>query len=248
MAQYKTDGIVLDGKKFGEADRILHILTKDRGKISAIAKGVRKGTSKFSGSLEPIMVNSFLLAEGKNLDIVCQVQNLKSYPVVRSSYDLIMRAGSLLEAASKLTEEGLPDEATYELLLAALDAINSGSPSEVVELVFKTGLLKANGIFPELSGCNKCGKTQSRAIHFDSRNSAFICDDCAKSDGVYHPVSNEALSVLYKASRIDWETSLGLEESTGEEINLEPGVILADELLAAFIQSNLGRAEMSRNV
>ncbi len=232
MAQYNTEGIVIGGNKLGEADRILRILTREHGKLSAIAKGVRRGKSKFSGCLEPMMVNSFLLAEGRNMEIVCQAENIHSYPAVRSKYELITSAGHLLEVASKLTEEGLPDPETYDLLLAALDSLESGTPPELVELSFKCGLMRSHGIFPDLAGCNDCGKTRTKAIHFNSAEMSFLCDDCAAARGVVHPVSKAALNGIYK---------------NGDGGDLDEALKLADEILSAFLQMRVGRASGRRN-
>jgi DNA repair protein RecO (recombination protein O) len=235
MAQYTTEGIVIGGSKLGEADRILRILTRDRGKISAVAKGVRKGKSKFSGSLEPMMVNSFLLAEGRSLDIVCQAENIRCYSNINSDYSLICCAGNLLEAAGKLTEEGLRDETTYEFLLAALDSLEDGLNPQIVELVFKTRMLMEHGIFPNLAGCNTCGRASSQKIHFDGTEMAFICDSCAKEQGKYHPVNITALECLYMASGADTQAIEEIKPGDAEK-----GVRLADEMLSAFLQSGVG--------
>ncbi len=234
MAQYTTEGIVIGGNKLGEADRILRILTKDRGRISAVAKGVRKGKSKFSGCLEPMMVNSFLFAEGRNLDIVCQAENIRCYSSINSNYRLICCAGSLLEAAGKLTEEGLPDESTYESLIGALDMLEAGADPGLVELIFKTRMLIEHGIFPDLTGCNCCGSASSKKIHFDGTQMAFICDKCAGEQGVYHPVNIKALECLYKASNTE------VNPAEIKPADAELGVRLADEMLSAFLQSGVG--------
>ena len=248
MAQYTTDGIVIGGSKFGEADRILRILTKERGKVSAMAKGVRRGKSKFSGCLEPMMVNAFLFAEGRNMDTVCQVENIQSYSKIRSNYDLLCSAGNLLEAAGQLTEEGLPDLMTYELLLGALDALDAGSSPALVELTFKTGLLQGHGIFPDLSGCNTCGKTRTRAIHFDSVRMSFICDDCAKTQGIYHSIPRKTLEGLHWASRcgVDAQKEISgifIETNPPSRVmdKVDDAVKIADEMLSALLQKGLGK-------
>jgi DNA repair protein RecO (recombination protein O) len=254
MAQYTTDGIVIGGSKFGEADRILRILTKERGRVSAMAKGVRRGKSKFSGCLEPMMVNAFLFAEGRNMDTVCQAENIRSYSRIRSSYDLLCRAGSLLEAAGQLTEEGLPDLMTYELLLGALDALDAGSSPAIVELIFKTGLLLGHGIFPDLSGCNTCGKTRTKAIHFDGARMSFICDDCAKTQGIYHPIPHKTLEGLHWASGcgVDTEKEISgifIETNPPSSVmdNVDDAVKLADEMLSAFLQKGFGKFRKHNN-
>ena len=243
MAQYSTEGIVIGGSKIGEADRILRILTKEHGKVSAMARGVRRGKSKFSGCLEPMMVNNFLLAEGKNMEVVCQVENLRSYVNIRGGYALITRAGYLLDVTGKLTEEGLPDATTYDLLLGALDALENGAPPDIVELMFKCGLLRNHGVFPDLSGCSNCGRKRTKAIHYHRGGMSFICDDCAKAMGVYRPVSRDTLKGLFKASIVQTPASLTGNEETKEINDAEEVLILVDEMLSAFLQAGVGRAK-----
>ena len=176
------------------------------------------------------------------METVCQVENIRCYTEIRSNYKLVTRATHLLEVASKLTEEGLPDPAAYELLLGALDTLEAGVSPEVVELIFKCGLLKNHGIFPELAGCSDCGRKRTKEIHFNGGDISFLCDDCAKARGVRRPVSLEALNGLYKAAKADSVEKLCSNAGGKEHGGLGEALRLADEILSAFLQAGLGRA------
>src|ERR671930_2241544 len=102
MPLYKEQGIVLRSVKLGEADKIVTILTQGSGKIRAVAKGIRKTSSKFGGRLEPFTHVSLLLYRGRNLDTVTQAEILSPFVELRSEFDLIAAGETMLEAGGKV--------------------------------------------------------------------------------------------------------------------------------------------------
>src|SRR5436309_3428987 len=98
MPLYKEQGIVLRSIKLGEADKIVTILTQGSGKIRAVAKGIRKTTSRFGGRLEPFTHVNLLLYQGRNLDTVTQAEILTAFRLVRSRFDLIAAGATMREA------------------------------------------------------------------------------------------------------------------------------------------------------
>src|SRR3954451_7034501 len=123
---YRTEGIVLRGRDLGEADRILTIITPDRGKVRAVAKGVRKMTSKKAGHLEPFCRCALLLARGRDLDVVAQVETLEAFARVRGSLDLLGPAYYLAELVDTFAEEESESRALYEAFAATLVALDVG--------------------------------------------------------------------------------------------------------------------------
>ena len=107
MALYRERGIVLRTIKLGEADRIITIATEGRGKVRAVAKGVRKTKSRFGARLEPLTHLSLQLYETRgDLDIVTQVETIDSFRTVREDLDRLTQASALLEAVDHLAQEG----------------------------------------------------------------------------------------------------------------------------------------------
>src|SRR6266566_5993225 len=102
---YKTEAVVLRSIRFGEADRVLHLYTHDRGRIGAVAKGVRKTKSRFGGRLEPLSHVALLLYEGRELDIVTQAEALDHFRVIREDLDRLARATTMLEAVDQVAQE-----------------------------------------------------------------------------------------------------------------------------------------------
>src|SRR6185295_19423767 len=115
---YTTPAIVLRQRKLGDADKILTLYTANFGKVDAVAKGVRKSRSKLGGHVEPLTQATFLLAQGKTLDIVTQVEMIESFQVLRDDLDRLSRALYACELLDKFTE---PHEEHFEMYRLLLD-------------------------------------------------------------------------------------------------------------------------------
>src|SRR6188768_3787697 len=117
MPLYRDEAIVLRTHKLGEADRIITMLTRTRGRVRAVAKGVRRTKSRFGSRLEPGMVIDVQCYEGRNLDTVTQVETLAPYgDAIARDYAAYTCATSMLETALQLTEEHEPQTQQYLLL------------------------------------------------------------------------------------------------------------------------------------
>ena len=115
MPSYRAEAIVLRTHKLGEADRIITFLTRERGKVRAVAKGVRRTKSKFGARLEPFSRVDLLLHEGKNLHIITQAESLNAYGQdLAIDYTLWTAGQTMLETAERLvSEESVANEAQY---------------------------------------------------------------------------------------------------------------------------------------
>src|SRR5919106_6112915 len=102
---YKDEGVVLKTTKLGEADRIITLLTRDHGKVQAVAKGVRKTKSRFGGRLEPFSHVQLMFYRGRNLDTITGVDIVESFDEVRTDYARLVAAASLVEIVEKITPD-----------------------------------------------------------------------------------------------------------------------------------------------
>lgn len=141
---YKTEGIILKRINFGEADRILTIYTKHYGKIRAIAKGVRRITSRKGGNVELFNHVTLFLARGRNLDIISEAQVLNSYKSWRRNLKKVGFAYYFCELVDKLTPDGQENRAVFELLRDFLDKIERESLPELARS-FEERLLEELG-------------------------------------------------------------------------------------------------------
>src|ERR1700704_3567844 len=114
--------------RYGEADRILHVYTPNRGRVSAIAKGVRRPRSRFGGRLEPFFRLQLLLHEGRSdLYTVTGADTVAAHPTLRIHGACLDAASRACDAVSRLTEPGDPNAAAYNLLVNEL-ALLDGHP------------------------------------------------------------------------------------------------------------------------
>jgi DNA repair protein RecO (recombination protein O) len=154
---YRDAGVVLRTYKLGEADRIVVILCRERGKVRAVAKGVRKTRSKFGARLEPTSHVNLQLHEGRELHIVTQAEAVESFPTIRSDLDRLGRAAAMLEVVDQVAQEGEHNPELYEMLLGGLRTVEHRS-SPLVTGAFLLKLLAADGVGLQVEGCIECGR------------------------------------------------------------------------------------------
>jgi DNA repair protein RecO (recombination protein O) len=120
VSLYRDEGVVLRSLRLGEADRIVTMVTKGHGKVRAVAKGVRRTTSKFGGRLEPMSQVALQCWSGRELDTVTQVEVLDGFRAVREDLSRVVKAFTLLEVVDQLAQERHPDPRLYERSWAGL--------------------------------------------------------------------------------------------------------------------------------
>lgn len=177
MSTYQTTGIVLGPTNFGEADRIVRLLTPDRGKIQAVAKGVRKIKSRLAGHIETFSETQLMLATGRNLDVITSAR-LVFYPSqLIEDYDTLPLAFALATAIDRLIEPGSPHYKLYESFRQTLTELNKGNHSDELEVNFKLKLLDTLGYRPDLSGCVHCGlSSPNNRYSFSIERGGLLCE------------------------------------------------------------------------
>jgi len=160
MAVIKTKGIIIRRINLGEADRILTILTADRGKIRVVARGIRRSNAKLSGFLELFRYNEYLLAEGRNLDIITGAATIENFRQISLNLRKIGLAYYVAEIADKLIEETQEADQVFDLVYTVLKEINSNKlPLDFIKGFFEFNILSVLGFKPELNKCIVCEKS-----------------------------------------------------------------------------------------
>ena len=190
---YREHGVVLRTIKLGEADRIVTLLTAGRGKVRAVAKGVRKTKSRFGSRLEPMVHVSLLLYEGRELDIVTQAETVEVFRAVREDLDRLSKAQSLLEACDQVAQEGHANLRLYQMLLGGLRALAAHDAPLLVPAFFLK-LLAAEGFHPYLDECVVCGSVGDLCA-FDQVQGGVLCGSCAQVSGG-SPVTVDGLALV----------------------------------------------------
>jgi DNA repair protein RecO (recombination protein O) len=179
----KTEGVVLRTIRYGEADRILHIYTPQRGRLSAIAKGVRRARSRFGGRLEPFFRLDLVLYEGRSdLLTVTSAETVAGYPRLRDDARALDGAARACEAVARIFDDGEPNPGVYHLLANELGLLDRdpASAGRANALAFRLKLLLAAGFAPHLAGCASCGERE-HLVGFSGAAGGVVCAACEAS-------------------------------------------------------------------
>jgi DNA repair protein RecO (recombination protein O) len=159
-APFKTEAVVLRSIRYGEADRILHLYSEDRGRLGAIAKGVRRVRSRLGGRLEPLMRVDLVLHAGRGeLCTVGSADTVAAHSSLRERRAALERASQAADAVLRLLDAGEPNRPAYNLLCHELRLLDQepAAATRAQALAFRLKLMLAAGFAPELSACASCG-------------------------------------------------------------------------------------------
>jgi DNA repair protein RecO (recombination protein O) len=229
---YRDEAIVLRTRKLGEADRIITLLTRQHGLVRAVAKGVRRTTSKFGSRLEPFTHVDLQLAVGRNLDTITQAETHGSYAApLGADYQRYTAGTAMLETAERLVvEEREPAVQQFLLLLGALRAMASGerAAGHVLDSYLLRSLAVA-GYAPSCSDCAHCGR-EGPHRWFNPSMGGVLCATC-RIPGSASPAP-ETLTLLGGLLSGDWPV---VEAADPRHLREATG------LVAAFVQWQLER-------
>lgn len=194
---YKTEAIVLRRRDLGEADKILALYTPYLGKLSAVARGVRKPTSRLGGHVELLTHSMMMLAQGRTLDVVTQSQTIHSFPGLRSSLERASYAFYVAELVDRFTEERIENQPLFRLLLNLLTHLEETRNPDLALRHFELHLLELVGYRPELRRCLLCNADLRPVSNFFSPAAGgTLCPNCGPPDRLARPLSLNALKVL----------------------------------------------------
>jgi DNA repair protein RecO (recombination protein O) len=196
--QFKTEAVVLRTFRFGEADRILHLYTAERGRVNAIAKGVRRVKSRFGGRLEPLFRVNLVLHQGRGeLCTVTQAETVAAHPALRERRDSLERASQACDAVLRLLDSAEPNPPAYNLLCRELQLLDQDpeAATRAHALSFRLKLLLAAGFAPELAACATCGDRE-HVGGFSASAGGVVCPGCEAGS---FPLGQEAHQFLVDA-------------------------------------------------
>lgn len=232
MPLYRDDAIVLRTHKLGEADRIVTLLTRNHGKVRAVAKGVRRTSSRLGARVEPFMLADIQFYEGRNLDIISQVETREPYARrIAEDYGLYTAATAMVETADKLVDhEKEPAYQQYRLLHGALGALSrrEHAPGLMLDSFLLRSLAIA-GYAPSFDECAVCGVPGPHRAFAVAEGGA-VCEAC-RPPGAAAPAP-EAFALLSALLTGDWAVADASEERHRRD---------AAGLIAAYAQYHLER-------
>lgn len=232
MPLYRDEAVVLRTHKLGEADRIITLLTRQHGRVRAVARGVRRTSSRWGSRLEPFTHVDLQLADGRNLDTITQAETLSPFAgSMGADYERYTAGTVMLETAERLvTEEREPATQQFLLLVGGLRAMTAGqlAPSQVLDSYLLRSLAVA-GYAPSFDGCARCG-LEGPHRWFNPSMGGVLCTTC-RVPGSASP-ARETVEVLGALLAGDWPRVALADARTLRE---------ASGLVAAYLSWHLER-------
>ncbi|HET8723273.1 MAG TPA: DNA repair protein RecO [Anaeromyxobacteraceae bacterium] len=233
----KLLAVVLRTVDYGERDRVVTLLTRERGKLSAFARGARSSRRRFGGALEPFTLLAVELRErGGDLWSLDEASVERGHGAVRSDLVRIACASYAVELAREMVRDAEPHEELFDALLAYLGRLEAGParPWDLRRLELE--VLRSAGLLPSLDDCARCGSAAGDGpVLFDASQGGVLCESCASTAGAgSRPASAEVLLALRRLAR-------GEEPESGDAAAGQ-----ARALLGACLDLQLGRRLPSR--
>jgi DNA repair protein RecO (recombination protein O) len=229
---YRAEAVVLRTHKLGEADRIITLLTRSQGLVRAVAKGVRRTSSRWGSRLEPFTHVDLQLAEGRNLDVITQAETIDPFSSgLGADYERYTAGTAMLETAERLiAEERQPSVQQFLLLVGGLRALTSGEhgAGQVLDSYLLRSLAVA-GYAPSFDACARCG-TEGPHRWFNPSAGGVLCAQC-RLPGSATPAA-ETVVLLGALLAGDWPVVGAAEPRHLRE---------ATGLVAAYLQWHLER-------
>lgn len=232
MTLYRDEAVVLRTQKLGEADRIVTMLTREHGRIRAVAKGVRRTKSKFGARLEPGSYIDVQLYVGKTFDTVTQVEAIMNYgEVVSHDYQRWTVASAILETAERFTsQEHEPALQEFHLVVGGLKALaENRHDSSLILDAFLLRSLAIGGYAPSMTICSRCEKDGPHR-YFSLVGGGSVCVGCRPS--ACATPAPETLALMAALLSGNWEKTDLSERKHRRE---------ASGLIAAYLQWHLER-------
>ena len=236
MPTYRDEAIVLRTQKLGEADRIITVLSRRRGKIRAVARGVRRTSSKFGARLEPFSHVDLQFATGRTLDIVTQVESLHAFgQPLAANYPAYTAGQVMLETADRLVDElGEPAVQQFVLLVGALRVLDAGTsdgprPASLILDSYLLRSLAVAGYAPTFTDCARCGVVGPHAACSPAAGGV-VCELC-RPPGSARPAP-ATIALLGALLEGRWAATREAGDATARE---------ASGITAAFVSWHLDR-------
>lgn len=217
MATFSAEAIVLRRANFAEADQVVTLLTRFQGKIATVAKGVRKMGSRKGGNLDLLNHVKLHLAEGKNMDIITEVDLISAWPQIKIDLGKISLAYQIIETIDKFLTEKQEHEQIFRLTREALELLEVSNKPELVTYALQLKLLSNLGFQPELKTCVKCGRElEPDGLALSAGLGGLIGPEEREHDVTAYPVSAEIIKA--------WRYLIAVPLNQADKLSLAPAV------------------------
>ena len=210
MPLLTTEGIVLKSQSLGEADKLVTLFTVDRGKVRGVAKGARRGRTRYGASLEPFTHLGLVLYERRPgvLLRINQTEILHHFIKIREDLERISAASLMVRLTSLLSPDGEANSGLFGLLLQALSRLEKrNKDTELTSRFFEIQLLKHSGYLPRMDRCLRCQRGIDHvSVYFSPMAGGTVCSSCSKVPREFvEPVSKGTLAFWAQSGRMGWD-------------------------------------------
>lgn len=244
MALFSGEGVVIKRRDFGEADRLVTIFTKAKGKTTFLAKGIRKVSSRRSSNLELLNQVKFSAHQGKSLPILTEAYAGEIFANLKNSLEKISLAYLMIELVDNLFEEEVDNQSIYDSISTSLQALNEAESLQSAKMVvasFQIKALRTAGFLPELYDCVKCKQTLKPDNNYLTPDLGGVVDSNCKTDTF---LTRSLDTNIIKTLRFLEKESVGL----GQKLRLSNEQISeVCETLHFYTQYVLEKSLMSRD-
>ena len=237
MAQYKTEAFVLGSRNWGEADKIIQLFSREKGKLRASAFGCRRPKSPLAGALQMFQVLDVTLNEGERVDTVRQAAVRKRFPMLSSDLNAMAYGAFIAELTLEMMPEGEPQEQVYDWLMSVFDVCGKRNP-RVVALIAGWQMLELSGVGPTYGTCAHCGTHIDGNAFFDAAEGGALCPHCAEGIPTSKVYPDAVRDFLKMISKLDFASLPSFHVKKEELLGAEELLLYTlDELLGKRLKS-----------
>ncbi|GER66931.1 DNA repair protein RecO [Weizmannia acidilactici] len=215
----KCEGIVIKNTDYGESNKILHIYTREFGKLSVMARGAKKPNSRLAAVSQIFTYGNFLFQPSRGLGTLQQGEIVSSMRYIREDIFKTAYAVYVIELLDKAVEDKKKNPFLFELLLRTLEYIDEGYDTEIITNIFEMKMLNVLGLYPSMDKCAVCG-SRAGAFAFSIRENGLLCDRCFGRDPYRLPLSQPSIRLLRIFYFLDINRlgTISVKESTKKEL------------------------------
>lgn len=237
--QLKTDGLIIKNLNVGEADRIVTILTREKGVIRASARGARRVNSRLSTATRLFCYSNFTFFKSHEKYIIDDAEPLEFFLGLNDNLEKLALAQYFAQLDGFLAPEEEPAELYLRLILNALHLIiNSSKPLKLIKAVFELRILTMSGYMPDIVACRLCGTYEEDTMYLDPLSGTLLCSHCAVNEhiGERAAMSKGALAAMRHAVYADFSKifSFSLPQPALEELSKASQRYLLNQIERSF--------------
>lgn len=200
----KADAVVIRSIDFSDSSEIITFYTREYGKVTVLAKGVRRKSSRITGHVDLFSRGEIVFttgSHGRRLDILTEADAREKYSKIRKNIDRFYAACHAAEIVNMLTAPEDPDSEIFDELVALLRALNTTDEPALPLFAFEVRLLVHAGFMPQLSACVSCGRAiKGKSAMFSVQRGGVLCEKCSPTE--YSPLEKVPAGVLSLLDRL----------------------------------------------